>query len=160
MDAIALGCLTALLISRHRFSRAALWTLGTFGTGLFVFSLCFSIRVEAWGLGRSGLDMTILAVGACMVIAAAATTEWKSPRILSPLLRLGQHSYEVYLTHMFVVFVLFRLFLVVGKPLRYVPALFIVVIVVAGLVGEVVARVYSEPINRLIRGRWGRKVIE
>jgi peptidoglycan/LPS O-acetylase OafA/YrhL len=159
MDAIALGCLTALLVSRLRFSRAALWTLGTLGTGLLIFCLCFSIRAEAWGLGRTGLDMTILAIGTCMVIAAAGTTEWRSPRVLSPLLRLGQHSYEVYLTHMFVVFVLFRLFLVAGKRMSLVPALFVVVIIVAGLFGEVVARYYSEPLNRLIRERWGRKII-
>jgi peptidoglycan/LPS O-acetylase OafA/YrhL len=159
MDAIALGCLTALLVFRVRFTRPALWALGTLGAGLLIFCLCFSIRAEAWGLGRTGLDMTILAVGTCMVIAAAATTEWRSPRVLSPLLRLGQHSYEVYLTHMFVVFVLFRLFLVAGKRMAFVPALFIVVVVVAGLFGEVVARFYSEPLNRLIRGRWGRKII-
>jgi len=159
MDAIALGCLTALLVSRLRFTRHALWALGTLGSGLLIFCLCFSIRAEAWGLGRTGLDMTILAVGACMVIAAAATTEWRSPRVLSPLLRLGQHSYEVYLTHMFVVFVLFRLFLVAGKRMSLVRALFVVVIIVAGLFGEVVARFYSEPLNRLIRERWGRKII-
>lgn len=155
MDAIALGCLAALLISRLRLSRFVLWTLGTLGTGVLVFSLCFSIRAEAWGLGRSGLDMTILAVGTCMVIAAAATTQWKSPRVISPLLKLGQHSYEVYLTHMFVVFLLFRSFLFAGKRMSFVLALFIAVIVVGGLVGEVVARVYSEPLNRLIRERWG-----
>ena len=160
MDAIALGCLTALIVSRLRLSRAAVWTLGTLGTGLLIFCLCFSIRAEAWGLGRTGLDMTILAIGTCMVIAVAATTEWRSPRVISPLLRLGQHSYEVYLTHMFVVFVLFRFFLFAGKRMASVPALFIVVIVVAGLSGEVVARYYSEPLNRLIRERWGRKVIE
>jgi peptidoglycan/LPS O-acetylase OafA/YrhL len=159
MDAIALGCLTALLISRLRFTRPALWALGTLGAGLLIFCLCFSIRAEAWGLGRTGLDMTILAIGTCMVIAAAGTTEWRSPRVLSPLLRLGQHSYEVYLTHMFVVFVLFRLFLVAGKRMSLVPALFVVVITVAGLFGEVVARYYSEPLNRLIRERWGRKII-
>ena len=159
MDAIALGCLTALLVSRLRFTRPALWALGIFGTGLLIFCLCFSIRAEAWGLGRTGLDMTILAIGTCMVIAAAATTEWRSPRVLSPLLRLGQHSYEVYLTHMFVVFVLFRFFLAAGKRMSLVPALFVVVIIVAGLFGEVVARFYSEPLNRLIRERWGRKII-
>lgn len=159
IDAIALGCLTALLISRLRLSRAAVWTLGTLGTGLLIFCLCLSIRAEALGLGRTGLDMTILAVGTCMVIAAAATTEWRSPRVLSPLLRLGQHSYEVYLTHMFVVFLLFRFFLAVGKRMSLVPALFVVVIVIAGLSGEVVARFYSEPLNRLIRERWGRKII-
>jgi peptidoglycan/LPS O-acetylase OafA/YrhL len=155
MDAIALGCLTALLVSRVRFSRAALWTLATLGTGILVFCLCFSVRAESGGLGQNGLDMTILAVGTCMVIAVAATTQWRSPRILGPLLRLGQHSYEVYLTHMFVVFVLFRFFLIAGKRMSLVPALFIVVIIVAGLLGEAAARFYSEPLNRLIRKRWG-----
>lgn len=160
MDSIALGCLTALLASRLCFSRAALWILGTIGTALLLFTLCFSIRAEAWGLGRSGLDMTILAIGTCMVTAVAAQTQWRSPRIFSPLLRLGRNSYEVYLTHMFVVFLLFRLFLSTGKRMSFVPVLFIVVIVVAGLFGEVVTRTYSEPLNRLIRERWGRKRIE
>jgi peptidoglycan/LPS O-acetylase OafA/YrhL len=155
MDAIALGCLTALLVSRCRFSRPALWMLGTFGTGLLIFSLCFSIRAEAWGLDRNGLNMTILAVGACMVIATVAETKWKSPRVMNPLLKLGQRSYEVYLTHMFVVFGLFQLFAAAGKPKSAVFALFIVIVVVAGLLSKVVARFYSEPMNRLIRERWG-----
>jgi peptidoglycan/LPS O-acetylase OafA/YrhL len=155
MDAIALGCLTALLVSRFRFSRPALWTLGTLGTVLLIFSLGFSLRAETWGLARNGLDMTILAAGTCMVIVAAAQTNWKSPRAMNSLRKLGQRSYEVYLTHMFVVFGMFQLFLVAGKPTRFVPALFVVVIVLAGLTGEAVARLYSDPVNRLIRQRWG-----
>src|SRR5271170_941851 len=99
MDAIALGCLTALFVARHRLSRAALWVVGSLGTALLVFSLAFSIRAYLWGLGRNGLNMTILAVGACMIIAVAAQTQWQAPRILKPLLKLGQRSYEVYLTH-------------------------------------------------------------
>jgi peptidoglycan/LPS O-acetylase OafA/YrhL len=155
MDAIALGCLTALLVSRLRFSRPALWMLGGFGTGLLIISLGFSIRTETWGLDRNGLNMTILAVGACMVIATVAQAKWKSPRVMNPLLKLGQRSYEVYLTHMFVVFGLFQLFVIAGKPMSAVLALFIVVVVIAVLLGKVVARFYSEPMNRLIRERWG-----
>jgi peptidoglycan/LPS O-acetylase OafA/YrhL len=94
-----------------------LWTFGGFGTALLIFSLCFSIRAYRLGLGRSGLNMTILSAGACMIVAASAQTEWKSPRVLSPLLRLGQRSYEVYLTHMFVVFAFFQLFITAGKPM-------------------------------------------
>jgi peptidoglycan/LPS O-acetylase OafA/YrhL len=154
MDAIALGCLTALLVSRYRFSRPALWTLGMLGTVLVIFSLGFSLRAEAWGLDRNGLNMTILAVGACMVVATVAQTKWKSPRVMDPLLKLGQRSYEVYLTHMFVVFGLFQLFVAAGKPKSAVFALFIIVVVIAGLLGKVVARFYSEPMNRLIRERW------
>jgi peptidoglycan/LPS O-acetylase OafA/YrhL len=122
---------------------------------LLIFCLCFSALAGRLGLGRSGLDMTVLAVGACLVIATTAQTAWQSPRLLSPLLRLGQRSYEVYLTHMFVVFALFDLFVFAGKPRAAVPALFLGVILTAGFLGELVARFYSEPMNRLLRQRWG-----
>jgi peptidoglycan/LPS O-acetylase OafA/YrhL len=154
MDAIALGCLTALFLARRRLSRIALWTLGVCGTALLVFSLGFSIRAYTWGLGRNGLNMTILAVGTCMLIAVAAQTQWKAPRFLTPLMMLGQRSYEIYLTHIFAVLGSFSFFIAAGKPMRYVPALFIAVILIAALLGELVARVYSEPMNRWLRSRW------
>lgn len=155
MDAIALGCLTAIAISRTTVPRATLWVLSSVGTVLVLFSLGFSKQAEAWGLGRGGLDMTVLAIGSCMVIAAAAQTQWSSPRVLAPLIKLGQRSYEVYLTHMFVVFALFASFNVAGRPLSTIPVLFIAVIVASGLLGEWVARFYSEPMNRLLRHRFG-----
>jgi peptidoglycan/LPS O-acetylase OafA/YrhL len=155
MDAIALGCLTALLVARKKFSRGMLRLLGGVGAALLIFSPGFSLKALAWGLGRNGLNMTILAVGTCMVIVAAAQTEWRAPRVFGPLLGLGRLSYEVYLTHVFLVLGLFEVFLRMGKPMRGVPVLFVVVIVCAGLLGEVVARFYSEPLNRWLRRRWG-----
>jgi len=155
MDAIALGCLTALLVARVHFSRPARWGLGSIGIAAMVFVLCFSVRVYALGLGRNGLDMTILAIGSCMVIIVASQTGWRSPRILTPILRVGRYSYEIYLTHMFVVLGVFQLFLQMGKPLRLVPVLFLTVIVAAGVVGALVAGFYSEPMNRRLRRRSG-----
>ena len=151
MDAIALGCLTAIAISRITIARRVIWVLSGLGAALVLFILGFSNQAQAWGLGRSGCDMTILAIGSCMVIAAAAQTRWKSPRVIFPLITLGQRSYEVYLTHMFVVFALFGLFKSAGLSLAAVPALFISVILISGVLGELVARFYSEPMNRLIR---------
>jgi peptidoglycan/LPS O-acetylase OafA/YrhL len=156
MDAIALGCLTALVVSRFRFSRLVLWILGSLGTSLLVFCVVFSLRAEAWGLDRIGLDMTILALGTCMIAATVAQAKWKSAHVLNPVLALGQRSYEVYLTHMFVVFALFQPFVLAGKPMGTVLPLFVVV-VIAGLLGEVVARFYSEPLNCFIRDRWGNR---
>ncbi len=75
---------------------------------------------------------------------------------MKPLLNLGQRSYEVYLTHMFVVFGLFQLFVLAGKPMSAVPALFLAVIFLAGLLGEVVARFYSEPMNQFMRQRYSQ----
>jgi peptidoglycan/LPS O-acetylase OafA/YrhL len=155
MDAIALGCLTALLVQRRRFSRGVLLTMA--GCGIAVLTLClgFSLRVAAWGITRTGLDMTIIALGTCMVIIAAAQTKWRSPRVLTPILSLGRRSYEVYLTHAFIVLGFFHLFLVAGKPIRAVPALFVSTVIVAALLGELVGRFYSEPMNRWLRERWG-----
>jgi peptidoglycan/LPS O-acetylase OafA/YrhL len=154
MDAIALGCLTAIVMSRTQLSRPVLWILGALGTVLLIFILGFSILADTWGLGRSGLDMTILGIGSCMIIAAVAQSRWTSPRAIFPLVKLGQRSYEVYLTHMFVVFALFELFQAAGNPLLAVPILFIAVIIISSLLGELVARFYSEPMNRLLRKHW------
>ncbi len=155
MDAIALGCLTAIARSRIMIPRQAIRVLVGLGTLFILLILGLSDQVEAWGLARSGLDMTILAIGACMVMVAAAQTEWKSPRALFPLITLGRRSYEVYLTHMFVVFASFGLFNLAGAPLDALPALFIGAIIVSGLLGELVARIYSEPMNGFIRRRFG-----
>jgi len=103
----------------------------------------------------NGLDMTILALGACMLIAAASQTRWRSPRLLRPMLKMGQRSYEVYLFHIFLVFTLFQLFVAIGKPMSAVPVLFFTVIFLSGVLGELLASFYSEPLNRVLRERWG-----
>jgi peptidoglycan/LPS O-acetylase OafA/YrhL len=155
MDAIALGCLTAIVVSRRQFSLLVLRILGTLGVAMLIFCLSFSIQAHAWGLGRSGLDMTILAIGTCMVIVAVGQSSWRSPRAMFPVVRFGQRSYEVYLSHMFVVFAMFQLFVAAGSPRYGVPILFVSVILVAGLLGELIARFYSEPMKRLLRRCWG-----
>jgi len=155
MDAIAMGCLTALALHGRRLSRVWLRVLGMLGGGLLVFCLAFSRTAEAWLPERTGLYMSAIGLGASMLIAVAAQTGWRSPRVFAPLLLAGQRSYEVYLTHMFVVVGGFALFARAGKPVVAAPVLFVLVIAAAMLLGEVVARFYSEPMNRWLRGRWG-----
>lgn len=153
MEGIALGCLTAMLVSRLRFSRFVLWSLGVTGTAIVALSLVFSFQAYSGWLGRTGLNFTLLGLGTCMFIAVTTQTQWKSPHFLKPLLKIGQYSYEVYLTHMFVVFAMFGAFLNFGKPMRLVPVLFIITILLAGFFGAAVAYLYSEPMNRYLRQR-------
>jgi peptidoglycan/LPS O-acetylase OafA/YrhL len=154
MDAIALGCLTALLVRRVSFSRLTLRAFAVTGAALIV-SILFGLRLFYVPLiTKPGLDMTIIALGTCLIMIAAAQTHWKGPRLLAPLLRLGRRSYEVYLTHMFVVFALFAIFVKYGSPLWCVPLFFVATIVVAAGTGEIVARFFSEPLNRMLRERW------
>lgn len=153
MEGIALGCLTALIVSRKPSSRSMLWTLGSIGPLIIALSLIFSWQTRRDWLGVTGLRMTILGIATCMFIAATAQTQWKAPRVLAPLLKIGQYSYEVYLTHMFVVYTFFDFFVRAGKPMRWVPVLFVSTILIAGLVGGAVANLYSEPLNRLLRSK-------
>lgn len=155
MDAIAMGCLTAIILSHWKIPQKLLPILATTGLAFMVFCLTCEPQLVKLGLQKTGLVMSILAVAACMVIAAAAETRWRAARIFTPLLAYGRRSYEVYLTHMFVVLACFDLFVKLGKPVRLTPMLFICVILLAGLLGDIVARSFSEPANRWLRNRFG-----
>ena len=55
----------------------------------------------------------------------------------------------------FLVFAAFNWFIARGASLRTVPVLFAATILLAGVLGEVVGRFYSEPANRWLRARFG-----
>ena len=151
MDAIAMGCLTAMLLAGRKISQRMVWVCGSVGAALLVFCFGFSIEAYKMGLGKSGLLMTMVGVGACLVIAAAAMSGWRAPRVLAPVLQMGQRSYEIYLTHMFVVVGAFAVFDAWGKPLWAAWWIFAAVIVIATLLGWVVSVGFSEPVNRWLR---------
>jgi len=151
MDAIALGCLTALFLNSRTLTPRTLRVLQGLGSLLIIFVLGFALVSRDLGLEKTGLDMTILAVGTCMVIAASAQIGSGASTVLGPLRWLGQRSYEVYLTHVFVVIALLNIFIAAGKPLGGVPLYFVGTVIFAGLLGEIVARFFSEPFNRYLR---------
>lgn len=152
MDAIAFGCLTALALSATQLGRRERWLAGLLGAGALSCSLALPIGT----LERAGLKMSLVALGTCLILAMLQETGWRAPPLLRPLTRLGERSYEIYLTHMFVVFALFHVFVRAGKPADAVPWLFAAVILLAGIAGALTARLYSEPLNRLLRSRWQR----
>jgi peptidoglycan/LPS O-acetylase OafA/YrhL len=155
MDAIAMGCLTAVILAWRPVSRRMAMIIGGIGVGLLVFILGFSVQAYQWGFVRIGMDMTVAELGTSLVIVWAAQICWHGPRVIGPLLLLGRRSYEIYLTHMFVVFALLHIFLAAGKPMMGVLPFFVGVILLAAVLGELVARFYSEPMNRWLRKRWG-----
>lgn len=146
MDAIALGCLTALVGSR-----LPKWLGACMGAAVLGVSL-LAWRQTLW-FGTHGLDMTLIAVGTCLVMTAR---DWQAPLLLRPLLKLGQRSYEVYLTHMFVVFSVLGWFLRAGKPGWGIVVFFVSVPILAGLLGEAVGRWFSDPANLWLRSVSGR----
>lgn len=154
MDAIALGCLTALALHGRRGAALRPAWLAGIGMALLIFILGCHAGVAALGLVRNGLDMTLCALGTCLIIAAVARVDWRAPRLLAPLAWMGRHSYELYLTHMFAVFALFDVFVGQGSPLHWVAALFVAVLLLSAMLGAAVARFYSQPLNRFVRRRF------
>ena len=156
MDAIALGCLTALLVARlqragRRVGAGALWGLQVLGAAMIVLIFVWPTWHHVLKyVGRSGLDGTILALGACLVIFATTMRGSRGRIWTAPLRWFGRHSYEVYMTHEFVVVAGVAAYAHVQRgPLA---VWYVGLIVLTAPLGWAVARFFSEPMNRRLRG--------
>ena len=154
-DGIAFGCLAALVPAR--LSPARKWLVAAFacGTGLMALIVAFRQTANAIGLVATGLHITVLELGAALVLLAFAgglfaDLSWRGTRTLRAI---GRRSYEIYLTHMFVVFATVALFRATGASLAYVGAWYLGALVASALLGAAVARWYSEPANAVLRAR-------
>jgi peptidoglycan/LPS O-acetylase OafA/YrhL len=158
MASIALGCLTAFVVARlsHR-TLARTWLLATEATG-WAGILLIAIWPR-WAvlrlLGRSGTDDSLLALSVCLVIAAVTLRRSHGLRWTAPLRWFGRHSYELYLSHEFVVMAGVALFAwkFPHGASRPVIGLFVLGIVLASApLAWALARWFTEPANRWLRG--------
>ena len=181
MDGIAIGCLAAMAASRFRLSDAANRWLLACGTLLALLITVFRGIAERIGFYKVGLDDTVLEIGIALVLIAlqqrfesrntrvadrgaaaseaganSAGTGWLTiGRAPGRVLRwFGRDSYEVYLTHMLVVWPMVTAFRALGIPANLEAPWFLATAAIAGALGYVVARYYSEPLNRALRVRF------
>ena len=119
------------------------------------------------------MDVTVLEVGTALLLIALQLSFEKraasadgSPETAGSrwflnstgfLRWFGRNSYEVYLTHMFVIWPMFFLFVRWKFGLNFMPLLFVITAALAGLLGYVVERFYSDPLNRGLRARLTQK---
>lgn len=153
MDGIAFGCLGALACARQRFSDRTLRALLAIGATMAVVIVVFYNEEEHQGLSRFGLNITVLEAGIAMMLVAlgsgignralSAGTGW--------IRAIGRCSYEIYLFHMPVVLGLMALFKWVHPAAPMIPVWYTGMLVLSMLVGGVIAKVFSEPLNRRLR---------
>jgi peptidoglycan/LPS O-acetylase OafA/YrhL len=176
MDGIAFGCLAALIAAKTRLSRKANLVLVLSGVLLCVFVDFFRGPAARLGLYKIGLDVTLLQIGTALLLialqlrfaekstddslianraaspasglAAARRALWRSTGFLR---WFGRNSYEVYLTHMLVVWPMVIVFQHFQWSINLAPLWFIAIAALTGVAGSAVARCYSEPLNRVLR---------
>ncbi len=156
MSSIALGCLTALVTDRlqrtNRIHRDS-YFLSILQIVAVLIMLPIILR-PAWNgaslLGRSGAEDSVLALGTCLFILATVLRGRRGRVWSKPIRWFGRRSYEVYLTHQFIVVWMTALYVRVerGSPLVWIGA----EVLLCVPLGACVARWYSEPMNRMLRG--------
>lgn len=153
MAAIATGVLAALLAARvPPPSRGWLRSLAVLGA-LGLLAVIFADDL-LWRAMRD-FEMLILTGSAASLVLAThwhayghAATPWP---ITAWIGSFGRLSYEIYLTHMFVVFSILDLFEATGGDARFLPLWYAVAIAWCWLLGVAVDRGLSTPCNRSIR---------
>lgn len=156
MSGIALGCLTALLMEWLQ-RRNPKWMSAKLLLAIQIAGAAMMLTIVVWPpwhlmhiLGRSGTDDTALGVGACMVMLGSVLRGSAGRAWTAPIRWFGRRSYEIYLTHEFVVVWVTQLYVKVhrGSPLAWIA----VEVALAAVLGALVARWFSEPLNRRLRG--------
>ncbi|UPG91907.1 acyltransferase [Luteibacter aegosomaticola] len=150
MGAIAAGVLAALARARSgvpcRGARWALAAAGIAGLVLVMFSGGWLWRAVHEGY------MLIL-IGAAVALVVASPEDGRAVPYTGWLQAMGRASYEIYLTHMFVVFTLVGIARMTATDkawgwLWYAPA-----VLLAWALGHLVSVYFSEPANRALRRR-------
>jgi peptidoglycan/LPS O-acetylase OafA/YrhL len=155
MSAIATGVLAALLVqAKPTGTRRAVATLGALGVAGIV-AVLFLEDLLWPHLGQSTL---LLLVGSAASLLIATT--WRErlaptrPRVWLDWLRsFGRLSYEVYLTHMFVVMTVVGLWRAHGGDLRLGFLWYLTTLPVCWGLGRAWERLVSGPWNRTLRAR-------
>lgn len=152
MAAIATGVLGALLASRYsKVSPRTSLLLACLGVVGMAWVMLDGLSI--WSLLRNGYMLVLTGTALCLVLAS----QWRSGGRPLPglgwLRSWGRLSYEIYLTHMFVVTALVRIYKAAGGNvalgfLWYLPAL-----PLCWLLGRLLERYVSTPAERWLRER-------
>ncbi len=154
MDGIALGCIAGWLSVRSPLNRPRARIAMVAGVIAVVLVFVFRETTAALGLVANGTHVTVLEVGMALVVLAMANGVGNGvlARGTAWLRFVGRCSYEVYLTHMFVIYGVFIAFgALFGREVPHAaiyPASYALMAILSVLLGYALSRWFSEPANR------------
>lgn len=155
LDSISLGCMAAIIAHRMTFPKWLSRTFLAMGWSMVIMILVFKRFVYKSGLVDLGLNVTLLSLGVSCILFWMHENhrlgQEKNRIGIKWLREMGMYSYEIYLTHMFVVLLgvsIYKHFEISETWL--VPFLLLLVYLSYGL-GKLVFTYFSEPINQWLR---------
>jgi peptidoglycan/LPS O-acetylase OafA/YrhL len=150
-SAIAVGVLTALALTQWAVpASTARWLRVAGVVGLLAVLLCGR---ELWASLGNG-TMLVLTGAAAMLVAGLHAMPVRAPwRALAWLRGAGRLSYELYLTHMFVVFGLVALYRASGSEVRQGAWWYLALLPLCALLAWGFARCWTLPAERWIKQR-------
>lgn len=152
LSAIALGVLAACAAHERLVSQALALVLGLAGLG----GLLSVLLAEGWLWPRLGHGVMLLLAGASAALLLACDAARRHGVSLALpglgwLRAWGRLSYEIYLTHMFVVLAAVALARHWQAPPAHAPLWYLPVLAVSWGLGAVVARTFTGPCERWLR---------
>jgi len=158
MAAIATGVLGALLARRWPTVpprvASALGIAGAVGLYLVMFE-----GKLLWSLMHNGYMLLLTCSALCLVLASAWAPFGHTPwRGLNWLRSWGRLSYEIYLTHMFIVTAVVRLYKATGSDIAHGYLWYLPALPLCWLLGKATERWVSAPAEQWLRSRWLHKM--
>jgi len=155
MAAIAMGVLAALVAARRELPRRALANALCIAGSAGLAGILF-IEDILWDAFADSTLLVLTFSIACLLVGLHWRERMGASRPLPGfgwLRSFGRLSYEIYLTHMFVVFAAVRLWKSAGGVMHTGWAWYIPVVPSCWLLGALVARYFSNPADRALRSR-------
>lgn len=155
IDSIALGCMTAIIIKKLTLSKWLNWTFLIVGWSMVVLILVFKGFVYKAGIVDLGLNITILSLGISLILfwmhKNHRSGKEKNYKIFSWLRHMGVYSYEIYLTHMFVIIFGVQIFNSLNLSANWIIPYSLLLILISYFLGKIIFYKFSEPINIWLR---------
>jgi peptidoglycan/LPS O-acetylase OafA/YrhL len=158
IDSIVLGCMTAIIAARFSYRKWINWLLFAVGISMIILIVFFKAFVYKNGLIDSGLNITILSIGVSLVVLCLHkkdnTEKAKNRWQFNWIKNMGMYSYEIYLSHMFVIIFGAQIFQHFELGPNWLVPTSLLIILISYQLGKFIFKFFSEPLNLWLRKKW------
>ncbi|MCG8330738.1 MAG: acyltransferase [Chitinophagales bacterium] len=160
VDSIAFGCMTAIIAHKTTLPKMLNLFFLFLGWAMLSLVMVFRSLVYKSGLVDLGLNITVLSLGVALILfwmhENHRSGRERNRPIFNWLRHMGIYSYEIYLTHMFVVILGVRAYKQLGLGTEWMVPVSLLIILVSYLLGHIVFNYFSEPVNLWLRKKWNK----